>query len=147
MEKQPRNIKFNWFSILNLSFGLNGLFILEKLGMVIFKSTYTLFLTAAVVFSIYAFHDLLWAFFRTRNPAKLLFKNTKYCGWCGGDVYIVWSTFFAIGIVCTVATTKLAWFSLPNTSYGSTGFVFMLCMMFGQYWYFYNDLLDTTNQE
>ncbi len=152
MEKnrQPRKIKFNRFSLLNFSFGLNVLFIFEKLGWVTFKSAPALFLTAIIIFFLMASYDLLLAFFRQKNPTKLQSKHTKHCGW-GDDASWGFLTSFytivTIFIFYVVAIIKLDWIRIPDNQqhFDFVLIVLPLCIAFRQYWYFYNDF--TPNQE
>lgn len=151
--KRPRNIKFNKFSILNFSFGLNVLFVLEKLNWVTFKSGGTLFFTVTTVFLLRALFDLLLAFFRQKDPTELRSKNTKHRGWYEAlsedDSWGVFAPIYSLVVVFifVVAVVKLEWLSISNTFYDWALLVLPTCIAFEQYWYFYNDFPPPHSKE
>ena len=147
MQKNKRsgNIKFNWFSVFNLLFGLIIWFSLAGLGWITFKSVTTLFITAITIFLLRALFDLLLALFGQKDPAELRFKNAKHCGWFGGinsDGWGVLAPLYCLFVVKTffvVAIIKLEWFSITDISGSWTFLVVLTSIAFEQYWYFYND--------
>lgn len=147
MQKNKRFgiIKFNWFSVFNLLFGLIIWFSLAGLGRITFKSVTTLYLAAITIFLLRAPFDLLLAFFRQKDPAELRFKNAKHCGWFrsfNNDGWGVLAPLYCLFVVKTffvVAITKLEWFSITDLSESWMFLVILTSIAFEQYWYFYND--------
>ena len=143
--KRSGSIKFNWFSVFNLLFGLIVWFSLARLGRITFKSVTTLCLAAITIFLLRALFDLLLALFGQKDPAELRFKNAKHCGWLRGinsDGWGVLAPLYCLFVVKTffvVAITKLEWFSITDISDSWMFLVISTSIAFEQYWYFYND--------
>ena len=143
--KRSGNIRFNWFSVFNLLFGLIIWFSLARLGRITFKSVTTLCLAAITIFLLRASFDLLLALFGQKDPAELRFKNAKHCGWfrsLNSDGWGVLAPLYCLFVVKTffvVAIAKLEWFSIADVSGSWTLLVVLTSIAFEQYWYFYND--------